>query len=42
MRENRPSGLMRGGKQTVVGFAFQPVASCLLYRLNSFSSSAFQ
>ena len=31
MRENRPSGLMRGGKQTVIGFASQPVASRLLY-----------
>ena len=31
MRENRPSGLMRGGKQTVIGFAFHSVASCLLY-----------
>jgi len=32
MRENRPSGLMRGGKQTVIGHtAFQSVASCLLY-----------
>ena len=32
MRENRPSGLMRGGKQTVIGpRAFQSVASRLLY-----------
>ena len=32
MRENRPSGLMRGGKQTVIGLrASQSVASCLLY-----------
>jgi hypothetical protein len=33
MRENRPSGLMRGGKQTVIGFASQSVPSRLLYRL---------
>ena len=32
MRENRPSGLMRGGKQTVIGpRASQSVASRLLY-----------
>ena len=32
MRENRPSGLMRGGKQTVIGrWASQSVASRLLY-----------
>ena len=31
MRENRPSGLMRGGKQTVIGFASHSVASRLLY-----------
>jgi hypothetical protein len=32
MRENRLSGLMRGGKQTVIGpRASQSVASCLLY-----------
>jgi len=31
MRENRPSGLMRGGKQTVIGVAYQSVASRLLY-----------
>jgi hypothetical protein len=32
MRENRLSGLMRGGKQTVIGIhASQSVASCLLY-----------
>jgi hypothetical protein len=32
MRENRLSGLMRGGKQTVIGpWASQSVASCLLY-----------
>jgi hypothetical protein len=31
MRENRPSGLMRGGKQKVIGIASHPVASCLLY-----------
>ena len=31
MRENRPSGLMRGGKQTVTGIASQSVASRLLY-----------
>ena len=31
MRENRPSGLMRGGKQTVIGLATHPVASRLLY-----------
>jgi hypothetical protein len=31
MRENRPSGLMRGGKQTVIGIASHSVASCLLY-----------
>ena len=31
MRENRPSGLMRGGKQTVIGCASHPVASRLLY-----------
>jgi hypothetical protein len=31
MRENRLSGLMRGGKQAVVGFASQSVASRLLY-----------
>jgi len=32
MRENRLSGLMRGGKQTVIGLsASQSVASCLLY-----------
>lgn len=32
MRENRLSGLMRGGKQTVIGrTASHPVASCLLY-----------
>ena len=35
MRENRLSGLMRGGKQTVIGsWAFQPVASRLLYTLS--------
>jgi hypothetical protein len=34
MRENRPSGLMRGGQQTVVGLAAsQSVASRLLYTL---------
>ena len=33
MRENRLSGLMRGGKQTVIGpRAFQSAASRLLYR----------
>jgi hypothetical protein len=33
MRENRPSGLMRGGKQTVIGpRASQSVASRLLYK----------
>jgi hypothetical protein len=31
MRENRPSGLMRGGKISVIGFAFQPGSSRLLY-----------
>ena len=32
MRENRLSGLMRGGKQTVIGpRAFQSIASRLLY-----------
>ena len=32
MRENRPSGLMRGGKQMVIGSrASQPIASRLLY-----------
>src|SRR4051812_639970 len=32
MRENRPSGLMRGGEQTVIGLvASQSVAPCLLY-----------
>jgi hypothetical protein len=32
MRENRPSGLMRGGKQTVIGSrASQSVVSRLLY-----------
>ena len=32
MRENRLSGLMRGGKQTVIGpRAFQSVTSRLLY-----------
>jgi hypothetical protein len=32
MRENRLSGLMRGGKQTVIGpRVFQSVASRLLY-----------
>ena len=31
MRENRPSGLMRGGKQTVIGLTSQSVASRLLY-----------
>ena len=32
MRENRPSGLMRGGKQTVIGqSASQSIASRLLY-----------
>ena len=31
MRENRPSGLMRGGKMPVIGFAFHPVSSRLLY-----------
>src|SRR5260221_13784869 len=32
MRENRPSGLMRGGKQTVIGLrAFHSAASRLLY-----------
>jgi hypothetical protein len=31
MRENRLSGLMRGGKQTVIGLAFQSVASRPLY-----------
>ena len=36
MRENRPSGLMRGGKQTVIGpRAFQSVASRLLYLLSA-------
>ena len=34
MRENRPSGSMRGGKQTVIGpRAFHSVASRLLYLL---------
>jgi len=34
MRENRPSGLMRGGKQTVIGLrASQSVVSRLLYSL---------
>ena len=46
MRENRPSGLMRGGKQTVIGFASQPVASRLLYtfegvRRNGVSAQAW-
>lgn len=32
MRENRPSGLMRGGSQTVIGCKpSHPVGSCLLY-----------
>ena len=32
MRENRPSGLMRGGEMTVIGLrASQPVSSRLLY-----------
>ena len=31
MRENRPSGLMKGGKQTVIALCSQPVASRLLY-----------
>ncbi len=31
MRENRPSGLMRGGKTTVIGSASQSVSSRLLY-----------
>ena len=31
MREIRPSGLMRGGKQTVIGFASQSVVFRLLY-----------
>ena len=36
MRENRPSGLMRGGKQPVIGpRAFQPAASRLFYTLLS-------
>ena len=33
MRENRLSGLMRGGKQTVIGLASQSVASRLLYTM---------
>ncbi len=38
MRENRPSGLMRGGKQTVTGpRASQSVASRLLYTLPGLS-----
>ena len=37
MRENRLSGLMRGGKQTVIGtLASQSVASCLLYTMPAF------
>jgi hypothetical protein len=31
MRENRPSGLMRGGKPTVIGPRTFQSASCLLY-----------
>jgi hypothetical protein len=38
MRENRLSGLMRGGKQTVIGpRASQSVASRLLYTPGVFS-----
>jgi len=37
MRENRTSGLMRGGSQTVIGrMLFQPVGSCLLYIVSRF------
>jgi len=39
MRENRLSGLMRGGKQTVIGtWASQSVASRLLYRSDAWRS----
>ena len=42
MRENRLSGLMRGGTQTVIGFASQSVASRLLYRfLDRLGMTAF-
>jgi len=41
MRENRSSGLMRGGKTTVIGSASQPVSSRLLYnRVNAESMAS--
>ena len=43
MRENRPSGLMRGGKQTVIGpRASQSVASRLLYTAGVSAEHGFE
>ena len=42
MRENRPSGLMRGGKTTVIGSASQSVSSRLLYTTEGTRGQAYE